>query len=58
MDVLVILIPVSLILGGVGLAGFYWTMNNRQYDDPDGDAARILRQDYDQSPAPDRSKDA
>lgn len=58
MDVLVILIPVSLILGGVGLVGFYWTMNNRQYDDPDGDAARILRQDYDQRPAPDRSKDA
>lgn len=52
MEVLVILIPVSLFLGALGLGGFYWTMRNRQYEDPDGDAARILNDDYDNKPAP------
>lgn len=51
MEVLVILIPVSLILGGLGLAGFFWTLRGRQYEDPDGDAVRILRDDYDDQPA-------
>lgn len=45
MNVLVVLIPVSLILGGVGLVGFLWTVRNAQYDDPDGSAARILLDD-------------
>lgn len=51
MDVLVILIPVSLGLGAVGLLAFFWTMRTRQYEDPDGDAARILREDFDDKPA-------
>jgi cbb3-type cytochrome oxidase maturation protein len=51
MNILVILIPVSLILGAGGLLAFFWTMRNRQYDDPDGDAARILMDDYDDHPA-------
>ncbi|NIY73199.1 cbb3-type cytochrome oxidase assembly protein CcoS [Marivivens donghaensis] len=50
MEVLALLIPVSLLLGGVGLAAFFWTMRNRQYDDPDGDAQRILRTDFDDQP--------
>lgn len=50
MEVLALLIPVSLLLGGVGLAAFFWTMRNRQYEDPDGDAQRILRTDYDDQP--------
>lgn len=45
MNVLVFLIPVSLILGGLGLAGFIWTLRSSQYDDPAGDAARILLDD-------------
>lgn len=52
MNVLSILIPVSLALGAVGLIAFYWTMRHRQYEDPDGDSARILRKDYDDTPAP------
>ncbi|OUD09840.1 cytochrome oxidase maturation protein, cbb3-type [Marivivens niveibacter] len=52
MEVLVILIPVSLCLGALGLVGFFWTMKSRQYEDPEGDAVRILRTDYDDSPAP------
>lgn len=53
MDVLVILIPVSIGLGILGLLGFFWTMRNSQYDDPYGDAERILRDDFDDAPAKD-----
>ena len=53
MNVLVILIPISLILGGAGLAAFYWTLRARQYDDPAGDARRILTGKHDQAPAQD-----
>jgi len=52
MDVLVYLIPASLGLGLLGLAAFWWTMKARQYEDPAGSAARILREDYDDRPAP------
>ena len=50
MNVLVYLIPVSLILGGLGLAGFFWALRGRQFDDPDGDSHRILSEDYDDKP--------
>jgi len=52
MDVLVYLIPISLGLGLLGLLAFVWTMRSGQYDDPKGDATRILRDDYDDKPAP------
>jgi cbb3-type cytochrome oxidase maturation protein len=45
MNVLFILIPVSIILGGVGLAAFLWTLKSGQYDDVEGAAARILLDD-------------
>jgi len=51
MDVLAYLIPVSLGLGALGLIGFLWTLRSDQYDDPDGDSERILRDDYDDKPA-------
>jgi len=47
MDALLLLIPVALLLGGVGLAAFLWTMKNGQYDDLDGAAHRILLDDDD-----------
>lgn len=50
MDVLGILIPVSLFLGLVGLAAFWWMLRRGQFDDPDGDANRILSDDYDDKP--------
>ncbi|WP_435257577.1 cbb3-type cytochrome oxidase assembly protein CcoS [Thioclava sp. FR2] len=50
MEILGILIPVSLFLGGVGLAAFVWAMKTRQFDDPEGDAHRILTTDYDDKP--------
>ncbi len=50
MNVLVYLIPVSLILGGLGLAAFFWAIRSRQFDDPDGDSHRILTDEYDDTP--------
>lgn len=45
MSVLIYLIPVSLVLGCVGLAAFIWSMKSNQYDDMDGAANRILLDD-------------
>ena len=45
MNILVILVPCSLLLGLMALAGFLWTIKSDQYDDPDGDANRILNDD-------------
>lgn len=42
MNILVVLIPVSLILGALGLIAFLWTVRSDQYDDDSGNAARIL----------------
>ncbi|WP_417249658.1 cbb3-type cytochrome oxidase assembly protein CcoS [Celeribacter sp.] len=50
MNVLVYLIPVSIFLGGLGLAAFFWSIRTRQFDDPQGDAERILTDDYDDHP--------
>lgn len=52
MEILTILIPVSLFLGGLGLFAFFWSMRNRQYDDPEGDARRILTTQWDDKPKP------
>ena len=52
MQILTILIPVSLLLGGVGLAAFFWAMRTRQFDDPQGDASRILTTEWDDHPKP------
>lgn len=42
MSVLLYLIPLALLLGLVGLAGFIWSLKSGQYDDLDGAANRIL----------------
>lgn len=42
MNVLVFLVPVSLFLGAGGLVAFIWTVRHAQYEDLEGDAARIL----------------
>lgn len=53
MNVLAYLIPISLLLGGVGLCGFLYTLRSRQYEDPEGDSRRILDQTWDDRPKPD-----
>ena len=52
MEMLIYLIPVSLFLGGLGLVAFLWSLKHRQYEDPDGDANRILSDDWDDHPKP------
>lgn len=52
MNILVILVPVSLGLGLLGLAAYVWTLRHGQYDDPEGDAARLLSPRWDDHPAP------
>ena len=52
MEVLSYLIPLSLLLGGVGLVAFIYTVRTNQYDDPEGDARRILNDDWDDHPKP------
>ena len=52
MQILGILIPVSLFLGAVGLVAFFWALRSRQFDDPEGDANRILTKDWDDKPKP------
>ncbi len=45
MNVLVYLVPMALLLGLTGLAGFLWSLKSGQYDDLDGAALRILSDD-------------
>lgn len=45
MSNLIYLIPVALVLGGIGLAAFLWALRNGQYDDLEGAAVRILLDD-------------
>ncbi|MFN6953009.1 MAG: cbb3-type cytochrome oxidase assembly protein CcoS [Albidovulum sp.] len=52
MEILIYLIPVSLFLGAVGLVAFIWSLKHSQYDDPQGDANRILGKDWDDHPKP------
>ncbi|MEM8587414.1 MAG: cbb3-type cytochrome oxidase assembly protein CcoS [Pseudomonadota bacterium] len=53
MEQLVILIPIALVLGLVGLGAFLWSLKSGQYDDLEGAANRILFDDDDQ----DKDKD-
>jgi cbb3-type cytochrome oxidase maturation protein len=48
---LLILIPVALFLGLLGLVAFMWSLKSGQYDDLDGAANRILFDDTAHSPA-------
>ncbi|HEY5598169.1 MAG TPA: cbb3-type cytochrome oxidase assembly protein CcoS [Kiloniellales bacterium] len=45
MSGLLILIPVALLLGAIGLAAFLWSLRSGQYDDLEGAAWRILQDD-------------
>ncbi len=47
MNGVLILIPIALLLGLTGLAAFFWSMRNGQFDDADGAAMRILIDDED-----------
>lgn len=42
MNGLMILIPIALGLGALGLVAFLWSLKSGQYDDLDGAAHRVL----------------
>ena len=42
MNMLIFLIPVALLLGGLGLLAFLWSLKSGQYEDMDGAAWRAL----------------
>ena len=52
MGVVSFLIPITLFLGGLGLLAFVWSLLRHQYDDPKGDAERILSDEWDDRPKP------
>jgi len=45
MNSLLMLIPIALFLGAIGLAAFLWALRSGQFDDMDGAAHRILFDD-------------
>ncbi len=45
MNVLLLLVPLALMLGLLGLAVFLWALRSGQYDDLDGAAVRVLSDD-------------
>lgn len=51
MNIVMFLAPFSLGLGLIALGAFWWSLRSRQYDDPAGDAARILVDDPEDRPA-------
>lgn len=51
MTILLYLIPVALLLGGLGLAAFLWALKSGQYEDLEGAASRILFDDDESTPS-------
>jgi cbb3-type cytochrome oxidase maturation protein len=52
MEVLVILVPLALGLGLLGLLGFLWSLRTGQYDDLEGAAWRAIADDEPAREAP------
>lgn len=53
MDILMFLAPASVFIALIGLGAFWWTLRAGQYEDPVGDASRILISDPTDSPLSD-----
>jgi cbb3-type cytochrome oxidase maturation protein len=51
MSHLLVLIPLALALGALGLAAFFWSLRSGQYDDLEGASVRILDEENDDSPS-------
>lgn len=45
MTVLLLVIPLALAFGTLGLAAFLWALRNGQYDDIEGAEYRVLHDD-------------
>jgi cbb3-type cytochrome oxidase maturation protein len=42
---LVMIFGAALLIGAIALAAFFWALARGQFDDPEGDARRILLDD-------------
>jgi cbb3-type cytochrome oxidase maturation protein len=49
MTILLVLIPLGVVLLGLAIALFVWAVRNGQFEDLDGEGARIL---FDDAPRP------
>lgn len=47
---MLILLPIALGLGLLGLLAFFWALKRGQFEDLDGAANRILYEDEDEGP--------
>ena len=45
MEILYLMVPLGLVLVGVGLWAFFWAVGSGQFDDLEGPAHRILTDD-------------
>lgn len=45
MNIIFLLVPISVLLALGGLGAFWWSVKSGQFDDPTGDASRILIDD-------------
>ncbi len=45
MTILLVLVPLALSLGLLGLVAFLWSLRSGQYEDLDGCAVRVLSDD-------------
>lgn len=50
MEILFVLIPVSLVIVVLAISAFVWSVHDRQYEDLDKEAARILFDEQDHDP--------
>ena len=55
MSILLLLIPISLFLGGLGLLAFWWALKSDQFSDLEGNAQRILIDE--DAPEPEEGED-
>ncbi|WP_396616590.1 cbb3-type cytochrome oxidase assembly protein CcoS [Lysobacter soli] len=60
MNILLLLVPISLVLLGIAIASFVWAVRRGQFDDLDTPAIDILREDPLPAPIrdPTEAKDA
>ena len=51
MSHLLVLIPLALALGALGLAAFFWSLRSGQYEDLEGASVRILDEESEDNPS-------
>jgi cbb3-type cytochrome oxidase maturation protein len=52
MNILLVLVPVSLLLVGLALYAFFWAVDDGQFDDLDTPGLRVLDEDAPREPPP------